>query len=456
LDTWFSSALWPFSTLGWPDKTPELNYFYPGNVLVTAREIIFTWVVRMMFMGIEYMGDAPFTDVFINGIMLDEQGRKMSKSLGNGIDPLEVIENYGADALRLMLVSGNAVDNDTRFFYERLDPARNFLNKLWNATRFVLMNLDENDGAPSCGGETPCNFGVDWKQDGSQKTGLTCGCALQTEDKWILSRLNNLVKEVTEKLEDHEIGLSTQKIVDFAWDEFCDWYVEIVKPRLYGGKDGDTEALASRAAAQSTLRYVLINIVKLLHPVTPFITEDLFLALQSKEETVMLSQWPVYTAALDNPTAEKEIDRVKEAVRGIRAVRTEKQVPPSQKIAIIIQPVDKNAEALFANSKAFLGALSGAANVEISDKQPDGAISIVVSGGTIYLPMDSLVDAEKEKARLTKEKKKLEQEISRIDGKLANEGFMAKAPENLIAAEREKRENFAVMLSKVNAELASL
>jgi len=437
LDTWFSSALWPFSTLGWPDKTPELDYFYPGNVLVTAREIIFTWVVRMMFMGIEYMGDAPFTDVFINGIMLDEQGRKMSKSLGNGIDPLEVIENYGADALRLMLVSGNAVDNDTRFFYERLDPARNFLNKLWNATRFVLMNLDE-DVTPPCGGETPYSY------------------ALQTEDKWILSRLNNLVKEVTEKLEDHELGLSTQKIVDFAWDEFCDWYVEIVKPRLYGGKDGDAEALASRVAAQNTLRHVLINIVKLLHPITPFITEDLFLALQSKEETVMLSHWPVYDAALDNPMAEKEIDRIKEAVRGIRAVRTEKQVPPSQKIAIIIHPVDKSAEELFDSSKAFLGALAGAASVEISDNQPDGAISVVVSGATIYLPMDSLVDAEKEKARLTKEMKKLEQEIARIDGKLANEGFMAKAPESLIAAEREKRENFAVMLSKVNAELTGL
>ncbi|MCL2287168.1 MAG: valine--tRNA ligase [Firmicutes bacterium] len=434
LDTWFSSALWPFSTLGWPDETPELKYFYPGDVLVTAREIIFFWVVRMVFMGIEFMGDIPFEDVFINGIMLDEQGRKMSKSLGNGIDPLEIIEEYGADALRLMLVSGNAVDNDTRFFYERLDPARNFLNKLWNATRFVLMNLDT---CPTAYTDTD----------------------LQTEDRWILSRMNRLVKEVTEKMDEHEIGLSAQKIVDFAWDEFCDWYVEMVKPRLYGHKDGDAKALASRAAAQATLRKVLITTVKLLHPITPFITEDLFLALEENEPTVMLSQWPVYDPALDNPAAEKDIERVKEAVRAIRAIRADKQVPPSQKIAIIVLPADNNAKAIFENSKAFFGALCGAASVEVvaaNSPAPTGAVSVVVSGATIYLPMDSLVDSAKEKARLTKEKARLEQEIARIDGKLSNEGFMSKAPENLIAAEREKRENFVVMLAKVEEELAGL
>ena len=432
LDTWFSSALWPFSTLGWPEKTPELKYFYPGDVLVTAREIIFFWVVRMVFMGMEFMRDIPFEDVFINGIMLDEQGRKMSKSLGNGIDPLEIIEEYGADALRLMLVSGNAVDNDTRFFYERLDPARNFLNKLWNATRFVLMNLDTSPAAYT-------------------------DSDLQTEDRWILSRMNRLVKEVTEKMDEHEIGLSTQKIVDFAWDEFCDWYVEMVKPRLYGHKDGDAAALASRAAAQATLRKVLITTVKLLHPVTPFITEDLFLALEENEPTVMLSRWPVYDPALDNPVAEKDIERVKEAVRAIRAIRAEKQVPPSQKIAIIVLPADEGAKALFQNSKAFFGALCGAASVEVmaeNSPAPTGAVSVVVPGATIYLPMDSLVDSAKEKARLTKEKTKLEQEIARIDGKLSNEGFMSKAPESLIAAEREKRENFVVMLAKVEEELA--
>jgi len=434
LDTWFSSALWPFSTLGWPKKTPELDYFYPGDVLVTAREIIFTWVVRMMFMGIEYMGTAPFTDVVISGIVLDDQGRKMSKSLGNGVDPLEIIESHGSDVLRLMMIVGNAIDSDKRFFYERLDPARNFLNKLWNATRFVLMNLDN-----SC----HCEEGfIPTKQP--------------TEDAWILSHLNTLIKEVTEKLDEHEIGLATQKIVDFAWDEFCDWYVEIVKPRLYA-KDDSAETKASRAAAQSTLRHVLITIVKLLHPITPFITEDLFLALQSGEDTIMLSQWPTYDPALHNPAAEKDIDRIKEAVRGIRAIRTEKQVPPSQKIAIIVQPADAAAKDLFENSKAFLGALSGAATVEVVETNspaPTGAVSVVISGATVYLPMDSLVDSAKEKARLTKEKQKLEQEIARIDGKLSNEGFMSKAPDNLIAVEREKRENFATMLAKVEAELA--
>jgi len=508
LDTWFSSALWPFSTLGWPEKTPELDYFYPGDVLVTAREIIFTWVVRMMFMGIEYMGEAPFTDVVISGIVLDDQGRKMSKSLGNGVDPLEIIESYGADVLRLMTIIGNAIDSDKRFFYERLDPARNFLNKLWNATRFVLMNLEDSEQSaatnqPVIAGmtrnlhENDCNPSLRCTK--SDKPSLeTCsmkipgqarndeGCALQTEDLWILSHLNSLVKDVTEKLEEHEIGLATQKIVDFAWDEFCDWYVEIVKPRLYA-KDGDTEAKASRAAAQSTLRHVLITIVKLLHPITPFITEDLFLALQEKaaaplpegsvgglcpserrglgqspigdENTIMLSQWPEYDISLHNPAAEKDIERVKEAVRAIRAIRTDKQVPPSQKIAVIVQPVDTNANELFENSKAFLGALSGAATVEVvcaSSVAPAGAVSVVVSGATIYLPMDSLVDSAKEKARLTKEKQKLEQEISRIDGKLSNEGFMSKAPDNLIAAEREKRENFTTMLAKVETELAGL
>jgi len=471
LDTWFSSALWPFSTLGWPEKTPELDYFYPGDVLATDRGIIFNWVVRMVFMGIEYMGEIPFTDVFINGTVQDDQGRKMSKSLGNGIDPLVVIEEYGADALRLMLVSGNAVDSDTRFFYDRLDPARNFLNKLWNATRFVLMNLDEAETDNSVSFQekvaTPlpersaaglCSASDSLLEaDRLWQRGLGQG-AIETEDKWILSRLNSLVKDVTEKMDEHEIGLSTQKIVDFAWDEFCDWYVEIVKPRLYNKSD-DVSARASRTAAQTTLRHVLITVVKLLHPITPFITEDLFLALQSNEETVMLSPWPVCDTTLDNPAAEKDIERIKESVRSIRAIRAEKQVPPSQKIAIIVQPVDENVKNLFTNSKAFLGALSGAAAVDITETDtppPVGAVSVVVSGATIYLPMASLVDSEKEKARLSKEKAKLEQEISRIDGKLSNEGFVSKAPESLIATEREKRENFVIMLAKVEVELASM
>jgi len=430
LDTWFSSALWPFSTLGWPEKTPALDYFYPGNTLVTAREIIFTWVVRMVFSGIEFMGDIPFTDVLINGIVRDDQGRKMSKSLGNGIDPLEIIDQYGADALRLMLVSGNAIDNDTRFYHERLDPARNFLNKLWNATRFVLMTAEEIN---------------------------TNRFQIETEDKWILSRLNQLIQEVTEKLETHELGMATQKIVDFAWDEFCDWYVEMVKPRLYSKNEADA---ASKANAQATLRHVLLTVVKLLHPITPFITEDLFQALhEGDEETVMLSEWPICDPALINPAAEKDIERVKEAVRAIRAVRTEKQVPPSQKISAIIQPADDASAILFAECKAFLGFLAGASSVAVTptdEASPTGAVSIIVSGATIYLPMDSLVDSAKEKARLTKEKDRLQKEIARVDGKLSNQGFMAKAPEALVAAEREKRGDFVEMLAKVEAELIVL
>ena len=430
LDTWFSSALWPFSTLGWPEKTPELDYFYPGNVLVTAPEIIFTWVVRMVFSGIEFMGDIPFTDVFIHGIVRDDQGRKMSKSLGNGIDPLEIISEYGADALRLMLVSGNAIDNDTRFYYERLDSSRNFLNKLWNATRFVLMSSDNSQ---------------------SMKTDITH----QTEDLWILSRLNQLVKEATEKLESHELGMAAQKIVDFVWDEFCDWYVEMVKPRLYSKNEED---IASKQAAQHTLRHVLLTVVKLLHPVTPFITEDLFLALQDSEETIMLSQWPTNEPSSDNPVAEKNIERIKEAVRLIRNARAEKQVPPAQKIAVIVHPTDPGNAKLFNSSSHFLRFLAGASSVEVVEggNAPQKAVTIVVSGATIYLPLDSLVDSAKEKARLTKERERLEKEIARIDGKLANQGFMAKAPESLVAQEREKREDFVGRLAKVEEELAGV
>ncbi|MCL2456892.1 MAG: valine--tRNA ligase, partial [Defluviitaleaceae bacterium] len=332
LDTWFSSALWPFSTLGWPKKTPELEKFYPTDILVTGQDIIFFWVVRMVFMGEKFMGATPFSDVIINGIVRDEQGRKMSKSLGNGIDPLEIIDEFGADVLRLMLVSGNAIDSDSRFYRERLEPARNFLNKLWNASRFVLMNLEDFK---------PCK-----------------NVKFETEDKWIFSRLNNLVSEVTEKLNAHELGLAVQKIVDFIWDEFCDWYVEMVKPRRYSK---DENAQASRNAAQYTLCEVLQTAIKLLHPFCPFITEDLFAALKPNDVsafgTIMLAEWPL-DDFISDPAAEKSIERVKEAVRGIRAVRTEKQVPPSQKIAVVIVPADAEARDLFENTKSALALLS--------------------------------------------------------------------------------------------------
>ena len=451
LDTWFSSALWPFSTLGWPEKTADLAYFYPTNTLVTAGEIIFFWVARMMFMGTHFMGEIPFTDVFIHGVVRDEQGRKFSKSLGNGIDPLVVIEEFGADVLRLMLVSGHSLDNDTRFFMERLEPARNFLNKVWNATRFVLsagsMNSSDNDAASLC------------------DTAITA--ARQKEDLWILSKLNRLIAEVTTKLDEHELGIASQKIVDFLWDECCDWYIEMVKPRLYT-KEVSAHALASKSAALATLRSVLITSLKLLHPIAPFITEDLFLALQSHEalnpddtssETIMLSEWPVYNPILDNADAERDIERMKEAVRGIRAIRTEKQVPPSQKITIVIIPSDADSHTLFTEGSAFLGFLSGAAHVEVlgvGASPPNGAVSCVIAGATLYLPLDALVDKDKELARLNKERDRLSKEIARVDGKLTNQGFMAKAPDNLVAAERSKREEFVSMLAKVESEISVL
>jgi len=449
LDTWFSSALWPFSTLGWPEKTPDLDFFYPTNVLVTAQEIIFFWVVRMMFMGYKFMEDLPFTDVFINGTVRDENGVKMSKSLGNGIDPLEVVEKYGADVLRLTFAS-NSPENDSRFHWDRVEFSRNFMNKLWNATRFVLMNVDAAIAPPD----------KSW---------------LQTEDKWIISRINDLTQEVTAKIDAHELGMATQKIVDFIWDEFCDWYVEIVKPRLYGPKEPyeTMETHFSRRAAQSTLCTVLMQALKLLHPVAPFITEDLYLAIQDKamadkpaeekDETIMLSAWPIYNEAFADPASEKGIEAVKEAIRAVRNIRAEKQVPPSQKVKIVIQPASDEAKALFNRSKAFLASLAGAASVDIDD-DPYGAqtertpnrdvVFAAISNATIYVPLE--VDTEKEKARLTKEKQKLAQELARVDGKLNNQGFMAKAPENLIAEEREKQAKFAAMLAKVEAELAAL
>ncbi|MCL2378549.1 MAG: valine--tRNA ligase [Defluviitaleaceae bacterium] len=471
LDTWFSSALWPFSTLGWPEKTPDLEYFYPTNVLVTAPEIIFFWVVRMVFMGYKFTGKAPFSDVVIHGIVRDDQGRKMSKSLGNGIDPLEIVEKYGADVMRLTMVNGNAIENDTRFYWERVEFSRNFMNKLWNASRFVLMNLDAGTGIlePPAAGEA-------YETTASDKTGNAPTEATTLEDRWIKSRLNALTKDVTEKLDAHELGLAAQKIVDFIWDEFCDWYVEIVKPRLYTGKDGNgsPEDMASRSAALATLRSTLITALKLLHPITPFITEDIFLALQSDEETIMLSQWPAHHSAQADPAAEKAIEAVKEAVRNIRNIRAEKQVPPGQKISVIIQPADTSAEALYTKCKGFIGFLSGASEVEVrqagsethSPESGQGphrdksggavkdVISSVLSNATLYIPLE--IDTEKERARLTKEKQKLHQELARIDGKLNNQGFVSKAPASLIAEEREKQVKFAAMLTKVEAELAAL
>jgi len=423
LDTWFSSALWPFSTLGWPDKTPDLDYFYRTDVLVTGQDIIFFWVVRMVVMGCKFMGDIPFEHVVINGTVRDANGVKMSKSLGNGIDPMDVVNKYGADVLRLTFLNGNAIDSDTRFHWERVEYARNFMNKLWNASRFVMMNLE----------------GASVSEAG----------ALRVEDRWILSRLNELVRDVTEKIDGHEIGMATGKMVDFVWDEFCDWYVEMVKPRLRDEQE--------KPGALAVLVRVLGTCLKLLHPVAPFITEDLYLALGLEGETVMRAAWPVYEAGLVDAAAEREVDTLKEAVRGVRNIRAERQVPAGQKIELLVVPSEAEAGALFGQGAAFLALLCGASSVKVVEGvSGEGMISLVVPGATVYLPLASLVDAEKERARLTKEQKRLVGELARIDGKLANEGYMAKAPANLIEAEREKRGQFAQMLAKVEDELKGM
>ena len=425
LDTWFSSAFWPFSTLGWPEENEDLDYFYPTDALITADEIIFFWVVRMVFSGIKFMGKSPFKDVLIHGKVLDGQGRKMSKSLDNGINPIEVIEKYGADALRLTLISGSAIDSDIRFSWERLDPNRNFLNKVWNASRFLLMQFDEE------------------AEKGE----------LQTEDKWILSQMNELVKEVTNKLNEHELGLAAQSIIDFFWDEFCDWYVEMVKPRLYNKDDN------SREAALWTLKHVLTTSLKLLHPFTPFITETIFQKLQNTEESIVISTWPKYDKNLHFPTEVKELQQIQECVKAVRNIRLDKQVPPSKKVKIIALCENNDAAEKFAQSKTFFAFLAGAEEVEICTNTtniPDTAVSVVCSAAVLYLPLDTLIDFEKERERLEKEHKKLEQEIARIDGKLSNEGFVKKAPANLIEAEKEKRKTYQSMLEKVKEQVKNL
>jgi len=427
LDTWFSSALWPFSTLGWPAETDEMKYFYPTDVLVTAQEIIFFWVVRMVFSSLKFTGKIPFKDVFINGTVTDAFGKKMSKSKGNGLDPLEVVEKYGADALRLTLVSGNAVDSDMRFYWERMDFCRNFLNKLWNASRFALMNMDG---------------------EGSREN-------LQTEDRWILSLLNSLVKDVTEKINSYDLGLAAQKIIDFIWDEFCDWYVEMIKPRLFDKNDSN----GSRGAALWTLKKVLITSVKLLHPFTPFVTETLFQTLQDEEKSVMVSAWPEFDAGSADAEAEKEIELIKEAVRGVRAVRKDKEVPPSLKIKIIMLPSDEKTSALLGRGRAAVAFLSGANETEIlpqGSASPENSVSVMIHGAALYLPLSALVDTEKELARLSKEKQKIQNEIARSESRLSNESFTAKAPEAIISAERENMNKFKTLLDAVDAQLSAL
>lgn len=428
LDTWFSSALWPFSTLGWPHKTEDLEYFYPTSTLVTGHDIIFFWVARMIFSGLHCMGETPFNTVLIHGLIRDSQGRKMSKSLGNGVDPLEVIETYGADALRFMIATGNAPGNDMRYYPERVESSRNFANKIWNASRFVMMNLDKEI----------MNKYKDCKE-------------YSLADKWILSEMNTLVKEVTENMEKYELGIAMQKVYDFMWTEFCDWYIELVKPVFYGDDE------KAKGIAYNVLNTVLITGLKLLHPAMPFITEEIFTHL-SDEETITTSAWPVFDEALVNKEAENDMAFVIEAIKGLRNVRAEMNVPPSRKAKVICY-IAEDAKKAFNAGSAYIEKLASASEVEfIADKAnvPANAVSLVVKGGELFMPLLDLVDKEKELERLNKELKKLEGEIDRIDKKLGNQGFVAKAPAAVIDAEKEKRVKYVEMLEAVKVRIEAL
>lgn len=431
LDTWFSSALWPFSTLGWPDKTPELDYFYPTDVLVTGYDIIFFWVIRMIFSGYEQMGKKPFGKVLFHGLVRDSQGRKMSKSLGNGIDPLEVIDKYGADALRYTLITGNAPGNDMRFYWERVEASRNFANKVWNASRFIMMNDPDNKIKAT-----------DKKPDN-----------LTAADKWILSKMNSLIKEVTDNMEKYDLGIAVAKLNDFIWEEFCDWYIEMVKPRLYNDED------TTKTAAIWTLKKVLIDALKLLHPYMPFITEEIFCNIQDEEESIMISSWPVYTEDNDYSEDENAIETIKTAVRNIRNVRAEMNVAPSRKALVYVVSENEDIRDIFDNGRVFFATLGYASDVKVqADKSgiPDDAVSTVIPGAVIYIPFAELVDIDKEIERLNKEKDKLHKEIARCNGMLNNEKFTSKAPQAKIDEEKAKLEKYSDMLAQVEERLKTL
>ncbi len=423
LDTWFSSALWPFSTLGWPEKTEDFEYFYPTNTLVTGYDIIFFWVSRMIFSALEYTGKVPFDTVFIHGIVRDEQGRKMSKSLGNGVDPLEVIEKYGADALRFLLVTGNSPGNDIRYSEKRIEACSNFANKLWNAARFVHMNIDDHEVKNELPEE------------------------LHTEDKWILSTLNNVAKEVNENLEKFELGIAVQKVYEFIWDCYCDWYIELVKARLFNDADD------SYIAAEQVLLYVLDQILRLLHPFMPYVTEEIWQTIPHEGETVMLSEYPTYKPELDFPEEEAEMRRVMEAIRAIRNRRSEMNVPPSRKAKVYV--ATKFADT-FKNGSAFIERLASASGVEVADNfDIDGAVTVVTADAKIYIPMDELVDKKAELERLGKELAAVEKRLAQSEGKLNNQGFVSKAPAAVIEKVKgqaaKEREKIALIKAAIDA-----
>jgi len=445
LDTWFSSALWPFSTLGWPEMTEDLKYFYPTDVLVTGYDIIFFWVIRMIFSGFEQMGERPFKTVLFHGLVRDDQGRKMSKSLGNGIDPLEIIDKYGADALRFTLITGNAPGNDMRFYMSRVEASRNFANKVWNASRFIMMNMQQLAEAG-----VKLDFAADIN---SLKADLT------DADKWILSRANAVTREVTDSMEKFELGIAAQKIYDFIYDDLCDWYIEMVKPRLYG------EDITTKKAAMWTLNSVLVDSLKLLHPYMPFITEEIFCTLKEEQgtiesnESIMISDWPVYSEDRNFAAEEKAVELIKEAVKGIRNVRTEMNVPMSRKAAVFAVSESEEIRAIFENSKVFFASLGGASSVTIqADKTgiADDAVSYVIHGATIYIPFAELVDIAKEIERLEKEKARLEGELKRVNGMLANPNFVNKAPEAKLNEEKAKLAKYTDMFKQVEERLSAL
>ena len=427
LDTWFSSALWPFSTLGWPDNTEDYDYFYPTDVLVTGYDIIFFWVIRMVFSGYAHTGRSPFHTVLIHGLVRDDQGRKMSKSLGNGVDPLEIIDKYGADALRLTLITGNAPGNDMRFYWERVENSRNFANKVWNASRFIMMNLgDEEIVTPDL-------------------------ASLEASDKWILSGLNTLAREMTENMDKFELGIAVQKVYDFIWEEFCDWYIEIAKNRIYNDN--------KKNEALWTLRTVLTESLKLLHPFMPFITEEIFCNLQDAEETIMLSTWPEYKDEWNFPTEEEQLAHIKDLVRGVRNLKSDMDVPPSKEASFHIVSDDEKLLATFDSLKTIYEKLIRATEIVCQKDKTgidDSEVSLVIPGATVYIPLAELVDIEKEKERLLKEKKRLEGELNRSKGMLSNEKFLSKAPAEKIEEEKAKQEKYLQMMQQVEERLGQL
>ena len=431
LDTWFSSALWPFSTLGWPEKTEDLDYFYPTDVLVTGYDIIFFWVIRMVFSGYAYTGKAPFHTVLFHGLIRDSQGRKMSKSLGNGIDPLEIIEKYGADALRITLVTGNAPGNDMRFYDERVEANRNFANKVWNASRFILMNMEGKE------------ITVPNESD------------LSAVDQWIISKMNTLTKDVTENMDKFELGIAVQKVYDFIWDEFCDWYIELAKYRIYHAEENP----AAANSALYTLKTVLGDALKLLHPFMPFVTEEIYGALVPEEESLMMSSWPEYKESICYPEAENIVDHMKEIIRGVRNIRAEMNVAPSRKAKTYIVCENENLCQGFEEIKESSMPLMSANEIQIqSDKSgiAEDAVSVVVADAVVYLPMEELVDFEQELERLTKEEARLTKELARVNGMLNNEKFISKAPEAKINEERAKLEKYTQMMEQVQERLKGL